>query len=57
MIVTLHDQKQDVEEKALAAMMDYLTEYLNTVKDAEVVEGDDTLSKISEGHAEYSEYR
>ncbi|CAM9768731.1 unnamed protein product, partial [Ectocarpus fasciculatus] len=51
------DPKEAVEQKALDAMMDYLREYLRLVEDAEQVEGDGPLAKISSGHAEYSKYR
>lgn len=49
--------RQPVEQKALDAMMDYLREYLRQVDEAEPLEGDGPLEKISAGHADYSNYR
>ena len=48
---------QAIEQRALDAMMDYLREYLNLVKEAVPVEGDGPLAEISAGQADYCDYR
>ncbi|CAM9441805.1 unnamed protein product [Ascophyllum nodosum] len=51
------DPKQPVEEKALNAMMDYLREFLRLVASAEAEGTDSALAKLTEGQADYCNYR